>query len=192
MLPPGWERVPLREGTDEAVKKIVDEAVRGLPDDVPRDKLTAARMELTKRLRGSVRQARDNAGLDLYLPVREIHGTVVPASFLVAEFSLTSVVPLNPARVAERILGTTENAEETTVDGASGLRVDRIGRPHIKQEIEHASRRVEYVLPVPRDPERWVVVGFGTVADGDPSGEFADALVELFDAVMTTFRWRRP
>ena len=47
------------------------------------------------------------------------------------------------------------------------------------------------MLAVPEDDTRWVTVGFSTLADGDPKGAFADVLVELFDAVMTTFRWTR-
>ncbi|MGH3866440.1 MAG: hypothetical protein ACRDQ4_09950 [Pseudonocardiaceae bacterium] len=48
------------------------------------------------------------------------------------------------------------------------------------------------MLPVPADPDRWVVVSFSTLGSGDPNDEHARLLVELFDAMMTTFRWRRP
>ena len=62
----------------------------------------------------------------------------------------------------------------------------------VEQGVEYASRRVDYVLPVPTDLDRWVVVSFSTLGAGDPTDEFAQLLVELFDAIMTTFRWRRP
>ncbi|MGH3816471.1 MAG: hypothetical protein ACRDRE_01680, partial [Pseudonocardiaceae bacterium] len=57
--------------------------------------------------------------------------------------------------------------------------------------VEHASRRVDYLLPVPADPDRWVIVSFSTLGAGDPTDDFAQLLVELFDAIMTTFRWRQ-
>jgi hypothetical protein len=86
------------------------------------------------RLQELAGRARENHGLDLYLPTERMHGVTV----------------------------------------------------------EHGSRRVDYVLPVPADPDRWVVVSFSTLGSGDPNGELARLLVELFDAMMTTFRWRRP
>jgi hypothetical protein len=36
------------------------------------------------------------------------------------------------------------------------------------------------------------MVVFSTVGDGDPAGQFAGILVELFDAIMSTFRWTWP
>ncbi|MFJ6569835.1 hypothetical protein ACIQNU_20670 [Streptomyces sp. NPDC091292] len=44
---------------------------------------------------------------------------------------------------------------------------------------------------MPDDPGRWFVAAFSTVGGGDPRDDLADALVEWFDAVMATFRWRR-
>lgn len=192
VLPPGWQRIPLREGTDDVVKGIVDDTVARLPEDFPRDKASLVRMELTKRLRKAAREARDNAGLDLYLPVREMYGTTVAASFVVAEFAFDSVVEVNPGTVAAKLLATTEGSEPIIVDDAAGLRTERVADTDPKRGIEIPSRRVDYVLAVPDDPRRWVTVGFSTVADGEPRSDFADALVELFDAIMTTFQWSRP
>jgi hypothetical protein len=55
--------------------------------------------------------------------------------------------------------------------------------------MEAGSRRVDYVLPVPGQPGRWLIVTFATPGDGDPDGEFAGLLVNLFDSIMLTFRW---
>jgi hypothetical protein len=33
------------------------------------------------------------------------------------------------------------------------------------------------------------MVVFSTLGDSDPEGEFAKILVQLFDAIMSTFRW---
>jgi len=55
--------------------------------------------------------------------------------------------------------------------------------------MEAASRRVDYLLPVPGQPGQWLIVTFATPGDGDPEGTFASLLVELFDSIMLTFRW---
>jgi hypothetical protein len=34
------------------------------------------------------------------------------------------------------------------------------------------------------------VVTFSTIGQGRPTDDLADLLVELFDAIMSTFRWR--
>jgi hypothetical protein len=36
-----------------------------------------------------------------------------------------------------------------------------------------------------------VVVAFSTLGGGDPDDQYAKILVELFDAIMSTFRWCR-
>lgn len=56
---------------------------------------------------------------------------------------------------------------------------------------ELASRRVDYVVPVPADHGRWLGIVFSTLGAGDPEAAIADLFVELFDAMMTTFRWSR-
>jgi hypothetical protein len=45
------------------------------------------------------------------------------------------------------------------------------------------------VLPVADDPGRWISINFSTPGDGDIDSEFTGVLVELFDAVVGTFRW---
>jgi hypothetical protein len=66
ILPPGWARIPLREGAREAVKKIVDEAAERVSADLPKDKVADARMELYRRLNASVKEAQRRDGVDLY------------------------------------------------------------------------------------------------------------------------------
>jgi hypothetical protein len=34
-----------------------------------------------------------------------------------------------------------------------------------------------------------MVITFSTLGHGDPAGEYAGLLAELFDAIMSTFRW---
>lgn len=75
--------------------------------------------------------------------------------------------------------------------GTAATRTEHVAAADPEQGLDYASRRVDYVLPVPDDPDRWVIVSFSTLGSGDPGDEFAQLLAELFDAIMTTFRWRR-
>lgn len=69
-------------------------------------------------------------------------------------------------------------------------------------------RQVVYTIPVPHRPGRWVVMSFSAISAAKPNGttgagttgttgttgtdttdHLTDALVALFDAIMTTFRW---
>ncbi|WP_234380487.1 hypothetical protein [Streptomyces sp. CMB-StM0423] len=189
VLPPNWSRIPLRDGTDEAIMRIVDEAVADLPDDMPRDQIPQVRLELVRRLRKAAADARKSGGLDLYLPVQQMHGVTVAASFVVSEITLATGA--EPSLILARLLADAEKSQPTAVDGSVGYRNERVARGSGDEGGEYASRRVDYVLAVPEDDTRWVTVGFSTLADGDPKGQFADVLVELFDALMTTFRWTR-
>ena len=53
-----------------------------------------------------------------------------------------------------------------------------------------ASRHVDYVIPVPGRPGRWLVIAFSTLGGGDPGDEIARRLTELFDAIVSTFGWQ--
>ncbi|MGW0813279.1 hypothetical protein ACWD00_08520 [Streptomyces viridiviolaceus] len=196
ILPPGWVGIPLRDkkATDVAVRKIVGEACEGLPSNFPRDKVTRYRLEVERRLRRGIEQARTGAGLDMYLPVYRPGRTPLGASFVVAEIT----APNNSSKDSQNILSlmadksTTDHYESVTVAEVTAVRRDSVVAGGVQEDAESASRRVDYVMPVPHDPDRWVVVSFSTVGAGDPEDEIAEASTELFDAIMTTFRWRTP
>ncbi|MEU6906716.1 hypothetical protein ABZ935_15420 [Streptomyces coeruleorubidus] len=182
--------IPLREGTNEAIKRIVDNSVDELPDDIPRDDLTRARMELIKRLKRVARQARETRAMDLHLPVERVDGMALPASFIVSEPLTAPAVGLDSGLILSSLRPDASQSEEVTIDGAAGFRVDGVAQPDADRDIEFASRRVEYILQIPNSaPPKWLTVSFSTIADGRPDSELSDILADLFDAVMTTFRW---
>jgi hypothetical protein len=189
VLPPTWRKIPLRQGTDQAIRKIQEEVFARLPPDVPRDRVTPYRVELERRLGGLVAEARKASGLDLYLPVMLMHDAPVAASFVVSEVSFGSQEEIDPGLIAVRLAAGTEDSATVSVDGAVGVRIERVGAPEPGKEIETASRRVDYVISVPGDPDRWLEIAFSTLGGGDPSDQYAKLLVELFDAIMSTFRW---
>ncbi|MBT2392807.1 hypothetical protein J7E87_26075 [Streptomyces sp. ISL-1] len=191
VLPPGWARIPLRQGTEDAVREVARRTIINAPDDVPRDEVAKFQVQLEGRLQGLARQAADNAGIDLYLPTAPRGGVATPCSIVVSELQLRVGDGLDPLDVA-RQLAAGEDTQEVTVDGCVGARSEQVRAANPERGVVEAARSVDYALPVPGDLARWITVSFSTPGDGDAEGEFAVLLVELFDAIMTTFTWQRP
>ncbi|MFF7900281.1 hypothetical protein ACIP4X_10440 [Streptomyces sp. NPDC088817] len=170
------------------MKRVLDHAFEGMP----RDEVFAYRRDLEAKLWQRVEDARKADGLDLYLPVELMHGISVPASILVSETRLTGVEGLDPQEAALLMAGSEDGREVVDLDGAPAVRAERTAQPDPESGIEFPSRRVDYQVPVPGQPWRWLTVAFSTVGAEDVDGELSLLLVDLFDAVMTTFRWRTP
>ena len=194
VLPPGWIQLPLHEGVDDAVRGVVDRAVSAAPADMPPDTLKAARRRIEGHLRATVAAARENGGTELYLPVERMGDLLVPSSFVVgvvrgeldADQDAVDVVP----RVIARMLAEDDSARPVEIDGAPAVRTQRRApsRPDQQFGVDAASRRIDYVLAVPGAPGRWMSVSC-TVLEVADAPDVTELLVELFDAVMTTFRW---
>jgi hypothetical protein len=195
VLPAGWRRIPVRHGSKAAIRGILDEVFARQPAGVSgtsRDEVIRHRVQLEGRLTGMVRKARSSGGVDLYLPVEYVHGTAVPASFVVSQATLDAPAdgsPVDPAQVMAYFVAEAGNAAPAEVDGVAGARTEAVAAPDPGQEVPLGSRRVDYVVPVPGQPAQWLIITFSTAGDGDPEGDFAKLLVELFDAIVLTFRW---
>lgn len=190
VLPPAWRKIPARQGTGKAIKRILDDAFGRLPKNAPADTVMPWRQELEQRLSAAVREARRSGALDLYLPVERAHGVLIPASFIVSEGSLGSIERVDPEHIVAFMAAGSDQYRAVTADGAIGVRREHTSRP-APPRIDHGSRRVDYTLSVPGQTDRWLVIAFSTLGGGDPSDDYAKLLVELFDAIMSTFRWRR-
>ncbi|MFC9058032.1 hypothetical protein ACFTXB_08245 [Streptomyces sp. NPDC057074] len=201
ILPPGWVRIPLREGTKEALEKILFSHMGQVPEGIPRDDAMRFRLDMRRQLERQARAARRNGGLDLYLPVLPRGGIFLMASFIVAE------LPIGQAHAVPQDAVITQLANDGVTDG-TGTKVDVAGASALRrtyrstpdeekprpaseaaQDVSLPTRRVDYVIPVPDDPGRWISINFSTPGDGDIDSEFTDVLVELFDAVVATFKW---
>lgn len=233
MLPPGWRRIPLRQGpeeTEKAAREAVSASLRALPQGVPRDRLASFRAESEGRLRAMAAKVRRQGGVDLYLPVESMRGIPVSASFVVSEGSLASAAPVDPAQVVSYLAAERGDGERTpaTLDGALALRVEHVAEPEPAAEVQGTTRRVDYIVSIPGEPDRWLIAAFSTLDQssqngqssqgsqngqtaqgsqngnsgaahpdetGDPQGNsgpdasLARLLVQLFDAMMATFRW---
>lgn len=200
LLPAEWAQVPLRHGTEDAVRRILDEAYARIPADAPQDRIGPYKREMERRFRASVAEAQKGKGLDLYLPVKPMGDFNLGASILVSESLLprragAQEPPAEPSEVAVQLLARdgVEDADLSSgdIDGALAVRREHVAEAAPAKGAELGSRRVEYILSVPGDPNRWFVAAFSTVGGGDPRDELAEALVEWFDAVMANFRWSR-
>jgi len=190
VLPPGWHHIPVRHGADEAIKKIARDVAGQFAKGQSRDALAAYRIELERKLREVTGEARRKGATDAYVPLGLVHGIPVPASFLVSELSLGSVEDIDPAHIVANLASADGDSRPVTVADAAGARVERTARADPTKGVEYPSRRVDYVLAVPGDRDRYLAVAFSVVCAEDPDEPYARLLVELFDAMMATWRWR--
>ncbi|CAL9523758.1 hypothetical protein [Streptomyces sp. enrichment culture] len=116
LLPDQWAQVPLRQGTEEAVEAILEDAYTRIPKDAPPVKAGPYKRELARRFRPTVAQAQEAKALDLYLPVKPVgDGTFnLGASILVSE----TVLPRRGERQASE---PTEVAVLLSRDGVEGV-----------------------------------------------------------------------
>jgi hypothetical protein len=189
VLPPGWRRIPIRHGTTSAIREIADEVLAGIRAHGARDRAALLRGQIEHRLNELAKQARPPGGVDLYLPVSHVHGTAIPASFIVSEGTPSAAGIVDPGQVAGHLAADLPGASPVMVDGCAGARLESTAAAENIRGLEAASRRVDYMLPVPGQAGHWLIVAFAISGDGDPEGEFASLLVELFDSIMLTFRW---
>lgn len=197
VLPTGWRRIPIQHGTKAAIRGIADEVIRRFSKGASRDSMTPYRIEIERRLSDMAKRARSTGGVDLYLPIEYTHGVTITASFVVSQVALP--VPSRESAEQETAdsaqvvayLTSEGNASPVTVAGVAAARTESTAPPDPAEEIPFGSRRVDYMIPMPGHTTQWLVAAFSTIGDGDPEGEFAKLMVELFDAIMLTFSWSR-
>jgi len=190
--PPGWDVIPLRMGTKEAMDRIVRKAVAQLPVGFPKDDIPKARLKLTQEMKKVVRRASAKGGMTLYLPTERLHGVVLPASIVASEpIEIPRVRPRSgPEAVLAALASVTPGAETRSLDDTAALRSERDVPADAAQGVDVAHRRVEYVVPVPDSaPDQYLTFSFSALIAPGSDPAFHDSLVELFDAVMGTFRW---
>lgn len=188
--PPGWDTIPLQNGTKEAIQRAVRRSVSQLPAGFPKDDIPKARMLLTKELKETVRKARKANGLTLYLPVERMHGILIPASFVASEPLGSPTGNSKPEAVLLDLARDADDASPRELDGTAAVRIVRKRPADPDKGVEVPSWQVQYTVPIPRSvPCQWLTFSFSTLVAPDMDLEFTETLVELFDAVMTTFRW---
>ncbi|MDM7887896.1 hypothetical protein QUG98_05445 [Curtobacterium sp. RHCJP20] len=209
VVPPGWARLPAGEDQREELGETVRAVIaRALPDDLPRDRAEPLRQEMRKRLLRAVVEAGDNGATAVLMPVQPVDGYTPPVSIIESEVDDESEEA--PEQVVAQLLAealpTRRDPEDTglrEVDGGIAARTEQtVRRADVAAELPEVGadlpvvddRQVTYSIPVPHRPGRWVIMSFSAISPSDPEDpeaaeQLTDALVMLFDAVMTTFRW---
>lgn len=182
MLPPGWAMIPLLAGTEEAITAILDTAAAEVHEDT-----TQQRAEIAARLRKTADDVRANNGVALYVPIAKVHDITVPASFAVFDLAFGSLDTFDPGLLTA-LLATGPQSRQVGLAGVVATRTERGAPADPGRGVPVPSRRVDYLLPFPQDPDRWVLIAFSAL---DIDGHTAD-WIALFDAMMTTFRWQQP
>jgi hypothetical protein len=119
-----------------------------------------------------------------------MHGNDLNASFTVSAVIPDAMADASDvADIMAELLRT--GGEPVEAGGSVWVRSDEtvLSEPDDLVGQELAARKVEYVAASPDDHRRWVIVSFTTLGDGKPDSEFTHLVVELFDALMTTWRW---
>ncbi|MET9682045.1 hypothetical protein [Streptomyces coeruleorubidus] len=190
--PPGWDVIPLHTGTQEAMDRIVHKAVRQLPVGFPKDDIPKARLKLTQEMKKVVRRASAKGGMTLYLPTERLHGVALPVSIVASEpIEIPRVRPTSgPEAVLVALASEIPGAEMRELDDTAALRSERDVPADAAQGVDVAHRRVEYFVPIPDSmPDQYLTFSFSALIAPGSDPAFYDTLVELFDAVMGTFRW---
>lgn len=195
-LPHPWEHIPVGGGAMVTrVDEIVGAAVARLPKDVPPDQVAQARIKLTGMLQSQLLEAERNGAVDYYVPTDLMHGIQISASFLVTVILPDASAPEEvTGPVLARLLSDDEGgAKPVTVGDTVWARtegiVDRAADELLDEPVR--ARKVEYITAIPGDERHWIIVSFSTLGDGDPDSAFSLLMVELFDAIMSTWRWQQ-
>ncbi|MFF7310279.1 hypothetical protein [Streptomyces sp. NPDC008137] len=190
--PPGWDVIPLHSGTAEAMDRIVRKAVAQLPVGFPKDDIPQARLKLAQEIKKVVRRASAKGGMTIYLPTERLHGVALPVSIVASEpIEVPRVRPNSgPEAVLAALASEIPGAEMRELDGTAALRSERDVLADAAQDVDVAHRQVEYFVPVPDSaPDKYLTFSFSALIAPGSDPAFYDTLVELFDAVMGTFRW---
>lgn len=129
----------------------------------------------------------------VYLPTEPVAGMALPAS--ITETEILGDRRVDPAVVAADVLGTGYTVSgPVDLDGRPGARLtNTVHDVHREGDRPTVStRQVVYVVSRDEDDGDWLVLTFSTSWSSRGTERLAETLVEFFDAVMATFRWRGP
>jgi hypothetical protein len=201
VLPRPWVRIPVGAGLEERVHEIAERAMQRLPKEVPPDQARPMRREVERRVIASVRMSREYGGIDFYLPTDSWHGFLVGASFVVSNATPPGLLPEDSddavgavGAVLAHLASSRTGTEVLDIGDTVWARTEQVVQPDessAREGVDVATRRVDYLTAVPGDEARWILVAFSCVGDGNPDGELALLTTELFDAIMSTWRWIR-
>ncbi|KQO59958.1 hypothetical protein [Curtobacterium sp. Leaf261] len=192
VVPPGWARIPAREEDERERDAVIDAIIAaGIPDTLPADSVGPWRHELRKRLTGMVADAGESGATACYIPTQSVDGFTPAAS--IVETEVEDETEESATDVVTQILLDAGQLQDgiREVDGAIAARTDTtIRRVRVMDDLPDLDdRQVVYTVSVPHRPGTWVMLSFSAVSAPEADPRLTDALVMLFDAIMSTFRF---
>jgi hypothetical protein len=189
IIPNGWVHIPTAPEFGRVRARAIDAIVRqALPDTLPRDKAGPWRRILRKDLTEATDEAERQGARGLVLPVQEMHGMRLPGTLLLSVLEDPGD-PQDPVQALSEIVADA-GADGMTLEigGCPAARISKIiESDRIKRKAP--SVRVNYLVSAPDAPGVWGVLTFTVLTDGDVDADPVQAIVLLFDAVVSTLRW---
>lgn len=171
VLPPGWLLLPVRDRSDDELRRLIVDQYA----DLPRDSAGPLISRLADAVVAGLGDAREADVVDVVLPLGAPWSSAVSASIALA------VAAGDPS--------------DEDADGDTGEEIDTDAGPASRVVTERprsALRRVEYTWTIPSVERALLIATFSIVGDADPQVQpLVDALTELCDAILSTLRWER-
>ncbi|MEY9874615.1 hypothetical protein ABH931_004115 [Streptacidiphilus sp. MAP12-33] len=189
IVPDGWVQIPTTPETARLRRRIIEEVLRHhLPDTLPRDKAGPWRRMLRKELTEATDEATRQGARSVLLPLREFRGVKLPGSMLV-----TVVDSGDESEDSERLLASIlgdagADGSYREIGGVPAVRVASVVESGRVGRVQ-PSWRVSYYVSHPDAPGVWGLLTFTVLTDGDVDAEPVQAVVLLFDMIVTTLRW---
>ncbi|KRV46642.1 hypothetical protein AQ490_12290 [Wenjunlia vitaminophila] len=188
LLPEDWFRIDLEPGRrDRSVRALVDRQFRGL-DDAP-----LVKQRVREEMLAHAEKAYRGGGIELYLGLQSAGPMPLPASLVVtlaAPDPGGAAVPVDAFAEYLKRQGPSER-EVTVEDLPAGPSVRARLRTVPTEDAGDAVlgntlpvTSLDYHVPVPRSTA-FLLLSFSTPLDA-----LADAMVDLFDAVAGSLRWK--
>jgi hypothetical protein len=191
ILPSGWVQIPTTPDTAKVRRKVIDELIRShVPDSLPRDKVGPWRKMLRKELIEATDEAARQNARSVLMPLEEYSGMRLPGSMLVAVLENNDEAGTEDSQrlVASILADAGDAGTYVEIGGAPAVRVaEVIDNGRIKRKAP--SWRVSYYVSNPDAPGVWGLLTFVVLTDGDVDAEPVQAVMLLFDAVVSTLKW---
>lgn len=189
VVPHGWVQIPTTPDTTALRRRIIEDVIRHhLPDSLPRDKVGPWRRMLRKELTEATDEAARQSARSVLLPLEEFSGVRLPGSMVVTVLESEDETE-DPEQLLAAILADAgAEGSYREIGGAPAVRVasvidsGRVGR-------KGPSWRVSYYVSNPEAPGAWGLLTFTVLTDGDVDAEPVQAVVLLFDMIVSTLRW---
>lgn len=212
LLPPGWSRFDLERDHNLAFDSLVNAIARQAPPSQQPAVRSLAQRDLGPRLR----EFADHGVSCLVMPTTTgftdpLRPVVTFRPILVPEESdpllmLRALVGADPTAELADVEGLVAVRTHATADASQAARdaqpvldevlVDpaipkiEVDPAEVPDDVELVSSRVRYTMGDPDDRAKWVDVQMAVDHPATPEAEeLARGVIELFDAVISTFRW---